>query len=176
MKNFTMKKKNLISYMLFFMLILTISKTSAHNNPIANSSSIIKAGYARFTFLTSGLVRMEWDSLGVFEDHATQIILNRKLTKPDFKLCDSSNKVIVETDKLKLTYIKTKERFNTQNLEIKALKGVDKSFVWNLSLKNTGNLKGTAKTLDNYNGQFAEGENHKKLELEDDLLSIDGWR
>lgn len=171
-----MRIENLSKYLLLIiLLVLNIKETKAQNNPIANPSSLIKAGNARFTVLTSGLIRLEWDSLGVFEDNATQVVLNRNLNKPDFKVKNTANKLIIKTNKLKLIYKKSKERFNAQNLEIKALKGVNKDFVWDLSVKNTGNLKGTAKTLDNFNGEFADADHSKKLDLEDGLLSTDGW-
>ncbi|OAQ41998.1 hypothetical protein A5893_02435 [Pedobacter psychrophilus] len=168
-----MKIANFNTYQIILLiLILNISALKAQNNPISNPSSVIKVDNARFTVLTSGLIRMEWDSLGVFEDEATQVVLNRNLDKPDFKVKNSGKRLIIETDKFELIYKKSNERFNPKNLEIKAVKG---DFKWDLSVKNLGNLKGTAKTLDNFNGEFADADHSKKLELEDGLLSTDGW-
>ncbi|OAQ38972.1 hypothetical protein A5893_13115 [Pedobacter psychrophilus] len=169
-----MRKQTFKNLLLFLPLLLNILVLNAQNNPVANPSSIIKSGNARFTVLTSGLIRMEWDSLGVFEDNATQVVINRNLAKPDFKLKENKTSIVIETNKLKLTYKKSEERFNAKNLEIKSLKGVDKEFTWNLSFANTGNLKGTAKTLDDYNGGVKD-DGSKNLELGDGLISTDGW-
>lgn len=156
----------------FFFIAFTVQ---AQDDPLANSSSIVKSGNARFTVLTSGLIRMEWDSLGIFENNATQVVLNRSLDKPDFKVKDTKNKVTIVTNKLRLTYFKSKGHFNAENLKIESQKGIDKDFNWNLSVKNTGNLKGTAKTLDNYNGEYADLDHSKKIEFGDGLLSTNGW-
>ncbi len=160
--------------LLWICVCCTLVFVNAQNNPIANPASIITFGKARFTVLTTGLVRMEWDSLGVFEDNATQVIVNRYLPKPNFIVKQTANKLNIATDKFQLTYQKSGEKFNASNLQIAVIKE-QKSIQWTLSTKDTANLKGTSRTLDSYNGDVAEWDKSKKLELEDGLLSKEGW-
>ena len=54
--------------------------------PKAKKENIILGKYYRITFLTEQLVRFEYNEEGEFEDHATQIILNRDFEKVDYRL------------------------------------------------------------------------------------------
>lgn len=47
-------------------------------------SQIIWENY-RFTILTTALFRLEYNANGDFEDHATQVVLNRNFNTPEFK-------------------------------------------------------------------------------------------
>ena len=54
-------------------------------DPVADSHAVVTLGHARFTVLTSQLVRMEWSADGKFEDHASFVFLNRRLPVPKFE-------------------------------------------------------------------------------------------
>ena len=73
--------------------------------PVANPGAVVKAGQVRFTVLTPGLIRMEWDSLGKFEDHASLLVINRNLPVPEFKVNQISQIIEIITSAMKLTYI-----------------------------------------------------------------------
>ena len=66
-------------------------------DPKADPSAMGIAGNARFTVLTSRLVRMEWSEDGIFEDNATLTFINRKLPVPDFKVSKSKSRVVIKT-------------------------------------------------------------------------------
>ena len=53
-------------------------------DPVADPHAVVTLSHARFTILTSQLVRMEWSADGKFEDHASLVFLNRKLPVPHF--------------------------------------------------------------------------------------------
>ena len=53
-------------------------------DPVADSKAEVIAGHARFTILTPQLIRMEWSADATFEDHASLVFLNRKLSVPQF--------------------------------------------------------------------------------------------
>ena len=53
-------------------------------DPVADPKAVVTIGNARFTVLTSELIRMEWAADGKFEDHASFVFLNRRLPAPDF--------------------------------------------------------------------------------------------
>jgi len=153
-------------------------------NPVADPASVVTIGNARFTFLTSRLVRMEWSPDGRFEDRASFAFVNRRLATPTI---NRGNRFAVDaplsggggtsetfgTDDLRITYSTshgkdrtTRERFDEPGvLEIKFRMG-DQWVGWTPQSRPTGNLKGTVRTLDGVSGS---------CELEQGLLSRDGW-
>lgn len=56
-------------------------KLEAH--PVSKKEAIIQGDCYRITMLTSALVRLEYNSEGVFEDRATQSVLNRDFPVPE---------------------------------------------------------------------------------------------
>lgn len=169
------KKEKIFLLRFFSFLVITFFCVllNAQNNPMANKSSIVQFENVRFTILTPGLIRIEWDSTGKFVDEASFIAINRNLPIPEFNVKQDAKKIEIKTDKLTLTYIKGKERFSEKNLEITFL-FKNKKVTWNPGLVNLGNLKGTARTLDGFNGNINEWTK-SELKLEDGLLSTNGW-
>ena len=72
--------------------------------PKASEDAVVVAGNARFTVLTSQLIRMEWSEDGVFEDRASLTFINRSLPVPEFKVSKSAKKVTIKTSDVVLTY------------------------------------------------------------------------
>jgi hypothetical protein len=54
-------------------------------DPVARPEAVVTVGQARFTVLTPQLIRMEWAEDGKFEDHASFVFLNRRLSVPQFE-------------------------------------------------------------------------------------------
>lgn len=131
--------------------------------PKADEAVIVKVGNARFTIITSQLIRIEYSNNMDFEDRASQVFWYRKQPVPQFKLVSSGSKTEIITDRLHLHYIDDGREFNKENLYIE-LKELNKT--WHFSDWNGGNLLGTKRTLD-----AADGE----VELEPGLLSREGW-
>src|ERR1700691_5910132 len=75
-------------------------------DPVADPRSVVTTGHARFTVLTSELIRMEWAADGKFEDHASFVFLNRRMPVPKFEhaVADDSKKLTIKTSALLLTY------------------------------------------------------------------------
>jgi alpha-glucosidase len=140
--------------------------------PHAAPEAVVTVGHARFTVLTPQLIRMEWASVGKFEDHASFAFLNRRLAVPQFQLRLSGRGVhrilTLHTSALQLTYNAAAEtpKFDAQNLAI-AFNAGAVSGVWHPGAPDTGNLGGTTRTLDR-----VEGSNVK---LEPGLISRAGW-
>ena len=142
-------------------------------NPLADPQAVVTAGHARFTVLTPQLVRMEWSEDGKFEDRASLVFLNRRLPAPAIKKSSAAGWTTIDTGKLRLRYQAAGKgakagaagRFTGQNLKIEfTLNG--KKVEWHPGMPDTGNLKGTTRTLDGVRGT---------TELEPGLLSRDGW-
>lgn len=71
-------------------------KLKAH--PMSRKEAIIQGDCYRITMLTSALVRLEYNEEGVFEDRATQSILNRDFPVPEFKVVENENELAIFTE------------------------------------------------------------------------------
>ncbi len=139
------------------------------HNPKSEPAARVTNGCARFTVLTPSLIRIEWAADRKFEDRASFAFVNRALPVPRFErrsLSGRGNWVEIETEHLLLHY-DLGAPFSAGNLSITLKDGPNgKPVVWRPGMADTGNLRGTVRTLDDVNGA---------CELEPGLLSRDGW-
>ena len=153
-------------------------------HPVAQAKAQVFAGNARFTVLTPRLIRMEWAEDGVFEDRASLGIVNRDLPVPDFKVKKSGARVTVTTSALTLTY-KGPGKFDAQNLSVTFTmtgpadkKGRPRTVkkTWTPGMDDSGNLLGTARTLDGFDfvDKKASGQ-YTKEPFDKGVVSRDGW-
>ena len=119
--------------------------------PKADDKAVVTIGNARFTVLTSRLVRMEWAEDGVFEDRATLGVVNRLLPVPEFKASKTSKKLTIKTSDLTLTY-KNTGKFSSDNLSVE-FKLNGKKAGWTYGMSDEDNLLGTCRTLDLCDGE-----------------------
>ena len=132
------------------------------NSPKAKEAAEIISGKCRFTVLTERLIRIEYSENTVFEDNATQIVMNRDFPLPEFSIEENETRLVIETRYMRLRYQKGREltvsslmaEFNKQYVPV--------SSEWYYGTAPSYNLKGTVRTLDK-----ADGE----TELEDGLMS-----
>ena len=144
-------------------------------DPVADQAAIVRCGHARFTILTPELIRLEWSPTDLFEDHASLVFLNRRLSVPAFRKVvtetTSGHRVEIKTDALVVTYEwknGSDGHFTAQNLQVSfQLDG--KTVSWMPGLEDRGNLMGTARTLDGSEGS------HMRVPMEPGLVSRDGW-
>lgn len=156
--------KKLMTILLVLLSGLFIA--AAKDNPVADPGAVTIYENARFTVLTDRLVRMEWAEDGVFEDRASLAIVNRNLPVPKYTKTLKNGVLTIKTDKLTLTY--RGGRFSKDNLSVKFALGT-----WNPAVEQSGNLKGTTRTLDGCLG--FEQLSYREKELENGILSRDGW-
>ena len=156
--------------MLLSLLISVLAIVSQPDNPVANPEACVTCDNARFTVLTDRLIRMEWAADGVFEDRASLAIVNRKLPVPAFKVKRNGSGLTLTTGKLTLSY--KGGRFGPENLSV-SFKMNGKTVTWRPGTPASGNLKGTTRTLDGCYG--FEKLSHNEQELENGILSRDGW-
>jgi hypothetical protein len=115
-------------------------------DPIAAAASVVVAGNARFTILSSRMIRMEYNPSKQFEDRATIGFLNRKTAKVEFRTKRPlSGAVTIDTADVTLTY-SGKGPFTESNLKVNGKHGAFKQ--WAPGMANDGNLLGTIKSLD----------------------------
>ncbi|WFB37437.1 glycoside hydrolase family 31 protein [Kiritimatiellota bacterium B12222] len=165
----------------------------------ANPANIVVCEHARFTFLTDRLMRLEWADDGLFEDLATLRVCNRSTDFVAFTKEEKGGKLILKTRYLTLTYQQDGKKFSKKNLSI-TFKTHGKNTTWWPGKKDKLNLKGTAKTLDEFEGgsrqlwvrrdevdperpvlatryddtQVWQGDS-VDLPIEDGLISRNGW-
>lgn len=133
-------------------------------HPVANLKAIVKGDKYRFTILTSQMIRVEYSEDGVFEDRATQTVINRKFEVPEYRVEEKDDYLEIRTEHIVLKY--NKKEFSKNSLSI--------SVIGNFSFyRGTWyygepfiDLKGTARTLDKVDGE---------TELERGLISKNGF-
>jgi alpha-glucosidase (family GH31 glycosyl hydrolase) len=132
--------------------------------PSAAPAAIVTSSHARFTVLTSRLIRLEYSPIDRFEDRASQVFWHRAQPAPPFQVEQSADRVVITTEHLRLTYHVTAQGFTARTLSIEVKTA---GAIWKYGDKDDwGNLRGTARTLDDVNG---------RLWLERGLLSRTGW-
>ena len=134
--------------------------------PCMRDATVLQGKHWRIGILTESLIRLEWSDSGEFEDRLTQMAVNRDFgADPEFTVTHRNGLLIVDTPALYLTY--DGKPFNKEGLSI-VVKGVsDTQFnTWHYGDAPLHNLKGTARTLDEADGEIA---------LDDGVLSRDGW-
>lgn len=164
-------KKILIAAFMFVVLISTC--IAQDYNPVASPGSVVKTDQARFTVLTDGLIRMEWSDKNEFEDNASLVFVNRNLPVPVFSKEEIGGWLIIRTEIFEMKYRLSTGKFTDENLKVDfKIGGVSKE--WTISTSNNGNLKGTARTLDGYDGAF-RGDSKEEIDLGTGIISRDGW-
>lgn len=134
--------------------------------PNMREASILQGEHWRIGVLTESLIRFEWSDSGEFEDNLTQMVVNRDFgADPQFTVTHRDGLLIVDTPALYVTY--DGKPFSKEGLSV-IVKGVaDTQFnTWHYGDEPKHNLKGTARTLDEANGE---------IPLDDGVISRDGW-
>lgn len=135
----------------------------------------------RFTVISDGVIRMEYDQEGQFTDDPSFIATIRQYPKVDFTVKETAEMVLISTQKMCLSYKKGSGSFTADNLTIQGDASLSNAFTWHPGDTQQNNLGGTYRTLDGYDGsKYYSWEHHKpgqgqELPLEDGLLSRDGW-
>lgn len=123
----------------------------------ADPSAVVLHGHARFTVLTSRLIRMEWSETGSFVDQATSVVVNRAFPVPEFHVTRDGDTLTVRTDHLELRH--GGGPFLADTLSVRVFGAPDSHYsTWYFGSEPPseppwrGNLGGTARTLDGVDG------------------------
>ena len=122
----------------------------------------------RITILTERLIRLEYNSKGIFEDRATSRVIYRKFPKVDFQMSQTDTLLQITTPYFTLNYVKEKvftggKITPDSNLKI-TLSQTDK--VWYYKHPEARNFGGIGYSLDNFQGN---------LKFDKGLYSTDGF-
>ena len=88
-------------------------------DPVADSANVIAGAGFRITVLDAGLVRLEYDAGGVFEDRASQAVVDRAFPPVDFDVTETDGRLTIRTTRLQLVY--DKRPFSTEGLTVRAV-------------------------------------------------------
>ena len=69
------------------------------------AESVVQGKDWRFTVLTPALIRMEYNADGIFENRATQVVVNRDFDTPEFTVIEKDGSITIKTECLELTKI-----------------------------------------------------------------------
>lgn len=118
--------------------------------PLALAENVVSKDNYRITVLTERLVRLEYSPDGVFEDRATQAVLNRDFPPTSFKVISREDGIELHTSRLHLIY--NEKEFSPQGLSVQ-VKGNISAYhsTWHYG-EPIKDLGGTARTLDEANG------------------------
>ncbi|ROT87524.1 TIM-barrel domain-containing protein [Bifidobacterium mongoliense] len=135
--------------------------------PVARQESVVQGDHWRFTVLTDSLIRVEWSDSGVFEDHCTQMVVDRDFEPAadiHMRQYEQDGLLVIDTPDVRLTY--DRKPFTKEGLQITP-KGMDGfCSTWHFGDNQHANLGGTARTLDGVDGSTEIGVG---------LNSPDGW-
>ena len=120
------------------------------SHPICNDKAVIQGDKYRITMLTPALVRLEYNEKGIFEDRATQSVLNRNFPVPAYKIIETEEMLSVYTENLEIYY--DRKTFSENGLMIKVNGGWGRT--WHYG-EEPDDLRGTARTLDLTDGAKA---------------------
>lgn len=142
------------------------------NDLFADPAAVVTSGNARFTVLTSRLLRIEYSPTRTFVDEPTQMVVSRRFPVPEFTVRREDETVVITTDAVKLTYVGGPFRPGSLSVTLRTLEQATHHDTWHygdpdfVEGENFGNLGGTARTLDGVDGV---------IEVEPGILSRDGY-
>ena len=148
-----------------------------------SNTRFLEIGRLRLTFLTSQMIRIEWDSNSVFQNDNTIVFSERSEylddsnnTPPVIEVSDKNNDgkiLIISTENLRIVYGKDENgKYYSQSppplsdtLSV-LIKNESYESTWKPGMNDEKNLGGTVRTLDRTSGP---------VPLENGLLSVSGW-
>ena len=155
------------------LLILAVAALGVPASAQTAGNVAYRDANVRITMIDDGAARLEYAPNGKFVDDKSQVAVIRDYAPVSYKVSDKSKTVRISTNEMTITYVKGKGPFTSANLSIvSAREKGTMPFSWKPGLKDAGNLKGTYRTLDGYDGNLRDG---KPMPIEDGLLSKSGW-
>ena len=89
-----MMESTSVTVFVFVFLQAFVVSAALRYDPKPNPGSVVKVGQARFTVLTSHLIRMEW---GDTNDAATFAFINRNIPTPQFNTSKDGDWTVIQT-------------------------------------------------------------------------------
>ena len=145
--------------------IAFFSTVTGHDPLIADPTSIVYEGQARFTILSPRLIRLEWSPNKQFVDAKTWLVQSRQIqpTPPSYNVTRNETHLRIATNFVNIEYLRNATTTFSQNnirATIRVNPTTGETVTWNAipGEEYEGNLLGTLRTLD--------GNRDSKLELD----------
>ena len=133
-------------------------------NPAACGENIVLGDCYRISVLTDGLIRLEYQENGHFEDRPSQMAWNRDFKPTQYRVIKTEDGIEILTKRIHLIY--DEKKFSKNGLSIQVIGNLSAYHsIWHYS-EEIHDLKGTARTLDEVDGS---------TELEHGVLSRFGY-
>ncbi|MGL5683938.1 MAG: TIM-barrel domain-containing protein [Marinifilaceae bacterium] len=145
-------------YLLFYALTFLYGIDICAQNPII-------IGNARFSFISEGLVRMEYAENQNFLDLPTLFAVNRNVDYNGVTYTTKGDRHIMSTPNMRVEYLNNGSPFGQVTLSVYYKKD-GKEHQWKTHSGQHNNLGGSITTLDGIGGE---------VPLQEGLLSRDGW-
>ena len=114
-------------------------------------ANTIIMGKIRLTLLTDGILRLEQSGQGCFEDRPSQTVIDRNFPKVSYTVTEQEKEVLIHTDRLRIHF--PRKPADLREISVCTRRRDGKyTDPWKYG-DQTESLKGTARTLDNVDGQ-----------------------
>lgn len=147
------------------LLFRTLPQFQIKFDPLPLPGAVVQGPNVRFTVLTTRLIRMEYSPADVFEDRPSQAFWYRRQPLPAFQVVQDDSHIEIITEHLHLRYQVTPKGFTPRSLSV-LVKTTGQQWRFGDRYWRSGNLRGTARTLDGTSG---------RAEMEPGLMSRSGW-
>ena len=164
-----------LKFLVHFIVALVVPVVSTFALPATASAASVTAtpapriivyGDARFTVITSTLVRLEFSRDGQFINDRTYFAWHRHIKPPQFQVRKQASKLVIKTARMELIWRGGNKGFTPHNLAIRFRNGKKTWTTWHPGDKQTGNLGGTRSSLDGCTGREP---------ITNGVLSHSGW-
>jgi alpha-glucosidase (family GH31 glycosyl hydrolase) len=135
-----------------------------------NSSPVIVSGHARFEFLTSSLVRIEYSDSGTFVDAPTAVVQKRDWSPVSVQSHEQDGWLVAATPALSLHYKLNSGPFTAANLQIDFKDGQQAARSWHPGDTDSLNLGGLPYSLDNVSSENLPATRSDTLTPINDLI------
>ncbi|MBB3188651.1 glycoside hydrolase family 31 protein [Microbacter margulisiae] len=166
--------KSIFICTILFLCVTFLHAQQKPNEVRDDRPTMIVSGAARFTLLTSHIIRMEYDSTGRFVNAPSFVVIHRDLPAIPYTQINQGQWLIIKTSTMELKYKIGSGKFNQENLQITYKQANGSPILWHPGMANNENLKGTFRTLDGMNGDTHEGDTIP-TPFQNGLLSRNGW-
>src|SRR5664279_3083071 len=140
-----------------------VARLQISGEPMANTAAQVHVGNARFTVLTSRLLRLEYSPNSSFEDRGSYSFPNRRADVPRFTVHDDGRTTVIDTGELVVRFQPDGQPFHAGNMRIDVIANGAR---WWPGLRDKHNLGGARRTVDMCRGD---------ARLENGLVSRSGW-
>jgi len=139
--------------MRFVRLLLAVVSVAVLCGATLPEQAVVIAGNARFTFLTSSLVRMEYAPGGTFVDAPTAVVLKRDWPPVSIKSSQQDGWLVVSSSALTVRYGLRSGAFTAANLTVSWKDHTGATHAWHPGDVDAQNLGGLTYSLDNISEQ-----------------------